>query len=295
MTSRLTKQLIKIAKWGWLVLIFGAVLFYFVRNFDTITQQLQAVSLPRLLLAHVLLIGGKLLLVEHSRQSVAAVNHSSKFGRMFYIYAMSQLAKYLPGAIWQYVGRAGYYHADGLTIKDTTRAMIIENVWLIFSASISGIIAYILYHGESPLLAAGMLMVWFALLALLFRVYTGQFRPRQALVVLVLQAAIWCLLGFSLWAILPLDTPRIGLLAVGAFGISWTVGYVTIFAPGGIGVREGVLTAILAVVIAPADALIYAAVNRIVWVISELSLGLVARTFFATKQTEQLTEQQAIT
>ncbi|GAB4520312.1 MAG: hypothetical protein OHK0046_30400 [Anaerolineae bacterium] len=261
-----------------MALLFGGVLFYLIRN--DISSQLSTVSLPRLLLAHLLLILGKLLLVELSRQSVAVVNWPIDYRQMFNINAMSQLAKYLPGGIWQYVGRAGYYAGNGLPLKQITRAMILENIWLIASASITGILAYALYLGN-PLLALVLLLAWYALLVLLFRVYTGELRLIRALYLLALQGSIWSLLGLSLLMLLSLNEPGAALLAIGAFGLSWTIGYVALFAPGGIGVREGMLAAILGVVIAPADALVYAAVNRVVWVISELLLGLLARTLMA--------------
>ena len=47
---------------------------------------------------------------------------------MFAISALSQLAEYLPGSIWHFVGRAGFYHAGRLPLRAVTRAMVIENL-----------------------------------------------------------------------------------------------------------------------------------------------------------------------
>ncbi len=286
------KRLIQIAKWAWVVLVFGGVAVYLANNFDTVRAQLSSVSLPRLILAHVLLIGGKLLLVELSRQSVMVVDWRTAYDRMFYINSITQLAKYLPGGIWHHVGRAGFYRADGLPLARGSRAMILESIWLVSASAVVGGVFFALYRGQ-PLLSVLLIVVWWALLARLYRVFSGELRWSAALYVLGLQALIWTLLGLCMWVILPVDTPQSAPLAIGAFGISYAIGYVVIFAPGGIGVREAVLTAALAVVIAPSSALIYAAVNRLVWVISELILGFTARTYASINPSTAINEAQA--
>jgi len=280
-----TARLIRVAKWLWLVLVAGAVVRYLWVHWDEIGPQLRAISPARLALAAACLIASKLLLVIVSQRSVALAGHRIGYRRMFAINALSQLAKYLPGGIWHFVGRAGFYHADGLPLRAVTRAMVVENLWLVLSAFLAGLIGTLVYYlpgAEARLAAAGLIAVWWALLWLIRLRFGGVRSWRAGLSGLAFQAAIWALVGASLWIILPdLSGWRSAALAVGAFCLSWVAGYLAVFAPGGIGVRETVMTALLVPLLAAPDALIYAAVHRFVWVAAELALGIVARTILA--------------
>lgn len=281
----MTARLIRIAKWLWLVLVAGAVVRYLWAHWDEIGPQLRAISPARLALAAACLIASKLLLVIVSQRSVALAGHRIGYRRMFAINALSQLAKYLPGGIWHFVGRAGFYHADGLPLRAVTRAMIVENLWLVLSAFLAGLIgalAYTLPGARAGIAAAGLIAVWWALLWLIRLRFSGERSWRAGLGGLALQAAIWALVGASLWIILPgLSGWRSAALAIGAFCLSWVVGYVAVFAPGGIGVRETVMTALLVPLLAAPETLVYAGVHRFIWVAAELALGILARTVIA--------------
>jgi hypothetical protein len=81
------------------------------------------------------------------------------------IYGLSSLGKYVPGGIWHFVGRFGIYKVNGLSGKASTRAMILENVWLLGSAFATGIIGVFLTRFD---LIAGLLNLpdyqWLAIL-----------------------------------------------------------------------------------------------------------------------------------
>lgn len=275
----------RLIKWLWLVLVAGAVVRYLWAHWDEIGPQLRTIALPRLALAVALLGASKLLLVILSQRSVAIAGHAITYRRMFTINALSQLAKYLPGGIWHFVGRAGYYHTDGLPLRAVTQAMIIENLWLVCSAFMAGVSSLLLYYTDGWRLAVvliGLIAVWWAVLWLIRLRFSGERDWRGSLGTLGLQALIWALVGASLWALLPsLDGWRSGGLAIGAFCISWVIGYVALFAPGGIGVREAAMTAVLAPVLSAQDALLYAAIHRFLWMATELTLGVLARTVLA--------------
>ena len=88
-----------------------------------------------------------------------------------------------------------------------------------------------------------------------------------------LYAATWPLIGVSFWmtarAFLPVEPSDIALYT-GAFAAAWIVGLIAIYAPGGIGVREAILVAILAPRIGSADALVIAAASRVVFTLADL-------------------------
>jgi len=270
----------QILTWAWLLLVFGGGIFYLATNFDSISEQLRTLSPLRLVAAVGCLIAGKLMLVQLSRHSVEVAGMPFSFWRMFTINSLSQLAKYLPGGIWHFVGRASYYHQDGMTLKQATGAMIVENIWLVSSALFVGATYFVLYAVDltRALGLVVLVVLWVLILVIMTRWRVPDVRVQDVLVAMLLQIAIWTLLGMALWVLIPTDDP-LGIfpLAVGAFGLSWAIGYLTLFAPSGLGVREAVLVTILAVSIAPAQSVVFAAINRLTWVITELILGFVVR------------------
>ncbi len=275
------KTLLNMAKWAWLILVLGGVAAYVARNFGSMVIYLRAVSAVRLALSGLCLVAGKLLLVELSRRSVQMVRPKPGYRRMFHINSISQLAKYLPGGIWHFVGRAGFYAADGLSARDIAQAMVIENVWLVGSAFLAGaaFLLPVFVTGRAGVaVIAGIGVIWLALLYLSTRPYRLGAGWRFILSTSALQAAVWFLLGLSLWVMItPLSGLRILPLAVGAFGASWAAGYVAVFAPSGIGIREAAMVAILGAVLPAQAGVVYATLNRLVWVLTELLLGLAAK------------------
>jgi hypothetical protein len=101
----------------------------------------------------------------------------------------------------------------------------------------------------------------------------GRVAVRAAARAVPLYAATWLLIGVSFWMtarafiyVSPSDLP----LYTGTFAAGWIVGLVAIYAPGGIGVREAILVAILGPRIGSAEALVIAAASRAVFTLSDL-------------------------
>jgi len=259
----------------WLVLIFAAILLYLSQNYQTLRDQLATYAPPTLLASTLLLLAGRIVLTETSRYSVLIFGVSMSYRRAFYITSISLLAKYLPGGIWHFVGRAGYYRADGLPVALSTRIIILENVWLVTSAALFGAILLV----ESVGLAFVVVVCWIGLLWLVTRQFDTQITSRMFLRYIALQAVQWTLFGLS-FAVL--RSPDGALLRdMGAFCLSFAIGYVTVFAPSGIGVREAVMV-ILLTSSGNTDAIvIVAAVHRFIWTLTELIMGGTARLFAA--------------
>ncbi|MDM7972636.1 MAG: UPF0104 family protein, partial [candidate division Zixibacteria bacterium] len=62
-------------------------------------------------------------------------------------------------------------------------------------------------------------------------------------------------------------------LILGGYALSWVAGYVVIFAPGGIGVREFVLVALFASLLPTGQIAIYSVVHRLIYTFVEVGLG----------------------
>lgn len=283
------RRILFIAKWVWLALVFGGGLYYIVRNFDTLGPQLRSVSPLRLLIAIGVLVAVKLLLVELSRRSVTTVGALIGWRRMFVINSVSQLAKYLPGGIWHFVGRAGYYRTDHLDLRRITDAMFIENVWLVVSAMAVGAISFVLHHAaavRAAVMQVGLAAAtWLLLVFVMLRVFQHRVNWLHFFEIMAVQITVWTLSGLSFWVLIGgNEVPA--LLAISAFSIAWALGYLAVFAPGGLGVREAVLVMLLTSTISAETAVVYASVHRLLWAGLELALGAVANVSVAQPERE---------
>ena len=189
------------------------------------------------------------------------------------IYFQAQLAKYIPGSVWQYAGRAALANAHGIPMRPVAVSLPVE-----FTASaVAGgsMAAFLLgWWGAAVVgLFAGVLVLMERLAP--FR------RPavRATVRATLLYLPVWLVLGTSFWLCARglLDIPAQDLaLYIGAFAIAFLAGLMAVYAPGGLGVREAVLVALLAHRIGARNALVVAAASRLMFVVVDVVLAGVA-------------------
>ena len=193
----------------------------------------------------------------------------------------SQLGKYMPGSVWQYAGRVGLARNRGVPIQ---RALV-------------SIFAEIGFSAVAAAAAASLILGWVAAAAVFVGLLAGGFALRGRLAGLtgrldrpsvlaalragpaavVLYLVVWGLYGIAFWttgralfAIPASDIPRY----IGIFALAWLAGLVAFFAPGGIGVREAVIAALLTGRLGQADAIVLAATSRIVLSAIDVAAGV---------------------
>jgi hypothetical protein len=208
------------------------------------------------------------------------------------LFFKSQLAKYLPGSVWQYAARVGLARSRGVPVQRGVVSITAEVGYSALAAAAAS--SLVLGWGA----ASGVLVGLAGLLALAFA-----FRPRLARllaqvsavgsrgpidrqsVLAALQAApaaiglylaVWGLYGIAFWttgralfAIPASEIPRY----IGVFALAWLAGLVAFFAPGGIGVREAVIAALLTSHLGEANAIVVAASSRVVLSAIDLVAG----------------------
>jgi len=204
---------------------------------------------------------------------------------------LSSLGKYIPGRVWHFIGRFGVYKINGLSAKGSTRALILENIWLLGSAVVTGAIGVFLtwfyliarllnipYQQRLAILFTVIaLILWLLILAVVHKIlrrYTAE-DLRNIFTVAGVGLLLWTFIGggfFIMFDEMPLSAVP---LFIGGYSVNWAVGYLVVFAPGGLGIREAVLALVFSN-IAPVEMItIYGAMNRIIWVIAEVMFGLV--------------------
>jgi uncharacterized membrane protein YbhN (UPF0104 family) len=185
------------------------------------------------------------------------------------LFFQAQLGKYIPGSIWQYAGRAAVARANGIPVGPVGVSLAIEFAAAAIAAgSMAGFLLG--WWGALILAAAAVLLV------------AGGRPTRSRLPAFVtvkatlLSLPAWLVLGASFWLCAQ------GLVAVpasdlafymGTFAVAWLAGLLAIYAPGGLGVREAVLVALLHGRIGAANALVVAAVSRLMLILADVLLA----------------------
>lgn len=186
-------------------------------------------------------------------------------------YALSQPAKYLPGNVAHFGARhwlgrnAGLSHAQ-LLWATTLESMILIGCALIGAGSDeSALPAPWLQHAPLPL--AGVLLL-LAATALAFH------QTRRPAAIMHVLATIGCTalyFGLTCAALAWLAGDiRLAWQLLPAACLSWVAGYLVIGAPGGVGVRESVLTQMLPAVAARALVVTAAVTLRLALILGEL-------------------------
>jgi len=208
--------------------------------------------------------------------------------------ALGQAAKYVPGNVGQYLGRAVLARRYGVSLRDSAFTFLLETAGLILAAAACGALASgtsVAPGGRIALLAAAAVAApclfligvrWLAPwlrhhLPAAWREKLGSGPlpiPSAATLIacLALYVLSFCsgggavhLLARGLFAV----PPGAWTLAVPAFALSWVAGFVTPGAPGGLGVREALLVAVTAPLYGPGPALSVALALRVVTVLGD--------------------------
>jgi uncharacterized membrane protein YbhN (UPF0104 family) len=177
------------------------------------------------------------------------------------IFAQAQLAKYVPGSVWQYAGRLTLAQSHGIAVRPVAMSLPLE---LGASAAAAAVFSTLLLGWWG---LAGVLGLFGALAVVDASLPRDRITLRAGVRATELYGAVWVLVGTSFWltarAFVSVPTADVPVY-FGAFAAAWVVGLVAIYAPGGVGVREAVLVGLLRGKIGSADAIVIAAASRVV-------------------------------
>jgi uncharacterized membrane protein YbhN (UPF0104 family) len=213
------------------------------------------------------------------------------------IFLQSQLGKYLPGSVWHYAGRVGLARARGVAARLTLTSIGIEVAASALAAGLVGLFVLPWALAIPLTLALGALTVLAsrrpggsarrllspALRAAgrVTRVPEDELAPalRALPATAALYVPVWVLYGIAFWltgrALFPVGAGDL-VFFTAAFALGWLAGMIAVFAPGGIGVREAVLVALLSPRIGPTEAMVVAGASRVVLTAADLLGAAVA-------------------
>jgi uncharacterized membrane protein YbhN (UPF0104 family) len=208
----------------------------------------------------------------------------------------SQLGKYLPGKIWLFLSRFHFYESRGKSKKAISIALYLENVTIIMAAGLIFLAVLIFFReigssyswgrsgGVVLLFLLGFIFLHPRVLQKILNWALIHFKREPVFLSISYSDVLWILfvciiswliggIGFYLFvdSVYP-ATPQYILFLTGALAISSTLGLIAIFAPSGLGVREGVLVYLLSLMMPPPIAVIISILTRIWMTLIEIGL-----------------------
>ncbi|MEW8190808.1 MAG: hypothetical protein AB2766_16035 [Candidatus Thiodiazotropha endolucinida] len=279
----------------WWVVVLCFIFFFLLGNLHRVAGVVKLLPIEIIVYSLLSLTIGKLLLVAIMHQSLLHYKVNFLFSQSFSIYNITQLGKYIPGSIWQFVGKIGMYKSAGLdnqTVRDT---ILLETFWVVFSAFIFGLllISFTQYQLLVTLTQKVPLIILLAILGTtLFLLLLPQLRRHRKKLYdycrrllftplsFITSLLIWLVLGFAFWITLtPFSASEIGLVfIIGLYAFSYAVGFAVPFAPAGIGIRESVLVLGLTPFLDINTAIILAVLNRVFYIFIEIILAALSVT-----------------
>lgn len=198
------------------------------------------------------------------------------------IFMIANMGRYVPGKVWSIAGMAALARGKGVPVAvSATSAVIMQGMGLLAAGAI-GLGAFA--GGPAPLspwglagagVAASLLLLvlavpplFHAAVALWFRIVRTR-PPANLTAALVLRwllqvAGAWVAMGASFWILAASLGMELSPVHAGsAFAAAYVAGYLMLFAPAGVGVREGFLVAILAPALGSGPATVLAIAARL--------------------------------
>ena len=216
---------------------------------------------------------------------VAELGSKVPYYKAFWIVSTSQIAKYVPGGIWYTVGRVYLARKEKVKEEIGMVSVVFETLLLMLTNLILFLVSINFIRGETylnPFLSVAFIAVILILLypSLLNRLLNLGLRllrkPAVELEARYLSILRISTYFFALWisqiagyfflinSIYPLAASNLPNLAA-AYTLSWITGFVVLFAPGGLGVREGMMTLLLSSILPLPLAIAISFITR-VWV-----------------------------
>jgi hypothetical protein len=211
------------------------------------------------------------------------------------IWTVSSLGKYLPGKVWAVAGMAVMAQQAGIGAGPAPgSAVILQMLAIGTGAAVVGLTGWGALRAAYPGAAIGLavllsasiagigLLLWPGFVNRVLRIAAPGADPVTPPVAAVAfgilaNVAAWVGYGLALWLLARGLLPRAGLdllPAIAVFTASYLAGFLALFAPGGIGVREGVFILMLQGPIGIGAASALAIASRLLLTVTELGAAV---------------------
>lgn len=228
--------------------------------------------------------------------TVRILGGNLSFYRAMFISTYAQFGKYIPGKVWSVVGKTCLSERYGLS-----REMAIKSISLEFLfAHTTGLFLFALYQIKHPVFPLATLgYIWGAVLAsallimhpflanravaiiakiLHYDITPFDFRTKHTIGLFVFYSSSWLLLGLSLFFLMASFSkvsPNLFFPVSCIFPFANTSGAMVIVVPGGLGIREGVLSYLLKPILGASASVLFALISRMWTTIGEVLVFII--------------------
>jgi hypothetical protein len=268
-------------RWGFAALTLAFGVWYVAEKWGGIHSGLNRIGLPVAFGALACVLAALVCTMLSWRALMAGMGSPLSVAVTSRVVFVGQLGKYLPGSVWPVLAQMELATEHKVPRARTAAASVISMCLSLLCALIVALLTLPFAHGLAKywwgfLIALPLLVCLYApvlnwLLRLGFKILRRE-PPEQALsgrVILVAMAwylVSWIFYGLQIYVMaLRLGVhPLSGLtLSVGAFALSWAIGFVIILAPAGTGFRDAMLIAVLSTQMSVGAATAITLVSRI--------------------------------
>ncbi len=252
------------------------VIFYFlgrsiVANWTQVKDFNWEFDYPLLILSFALQLAGLCWLVKIWQRMLSHTGSRVSYLKLFKVWFFANLGKYLPGKVWQFMGMIYMLEKQGVPKQSSLSTGVLAQAFSVMSGLLVSVIflgasLYSQFFSKEPALLAAGIVLGLAILViggypkalekiinLGLRILKRQeialdIRARDVIIYILFYSASWLLYGLAFLIFVKSMAPASFHLyptLTGAFAFSLNVGFLAVFTPGGIGVREGVLVLLL--------------------------------------------------
>ena len=278
------------------LLIVSVILFFFIRyiyaHWNNLAQYQWKFDYQLLFGSLILVMANFIFLIQIWRKLILRMGYFLNFKKAFKIFFYSSLGKYVPGKVWSVLGMVYMCEKEGIP-REASMASAVLNQAL---NMIGGMLLVVIVSGTRFL--GGLPKIIYFPLALIFIIFI--YPPllekvlnmmlkllkrepikinlsfRNNLIFTFLFMLSWCVYGVAfIIFIRSLTTCSLSLSPIisSAFVFSYIVGFLSVFVPGGLGVREGILVFYLSSYFPLPVATLIALLSRL-WMTAAEILGL---------------------
>ena len=236
----------------------------------------------------------------------STTSESISFLSSWTLFQLSELGKYLPGKVGQFVGMAALCRSLEISRDEAIASTLLQlmfqcllgcliGVPFIFSPEIRGILINMLanlWHNSFRTPAIILIIIGLgAVILILFRnwqlskirhfqkVIPGIFSFKKVFGLIVIYLLLWACIGVSFFlfvkSIYPIQIVQLPIIS-SIYPFAWSIGFMSLITPGGIGVREGVLSIFLTTCLPPVTATLVALLSRLWVIITEIIIAGIA-------------------
>lgn len=269
------------------VSLLGFLVFSILSNLEAVQTFSWNLKFSNLLLTFLFAIPIYFINVLSWHLTLRSLNVSIRYIDSLQIWVFSNLSRFIPGFIWQYASRIYLAKKKGISPVLSSASLIIEAIFTLFVGSL---IVFLTLNSNFVitsliiLIAVILVLVYPTSFSLIYKTLKKFTHKNQALnlrglpikwvPLLIISFSFQFIIDGSLLYFLSKNAINLDLsqypLFIGIFAASWLIGYISIFAPSGLGVQELSIATLLSNFMPLSIASVIAILFRICLLISEL-------------------------